>query len=350
MAYRSESNKIGNKQNYTDLNLTQYPTTLDTRLNNTNMKGFTNIGEGQIPDYVMAEFVNAALDGVMALERALGVTPMVPYDTLPASITSTIETSSVSARLKRIENGLFDVRYGGTGWTNVTNRPTLNNHNHDGLNGHPGKIDLLTEIEGLLLKKNINLTASSGLTGADIFLSSANPIKINIALEDFLSKSKGGAVDGPTVFNKGMKTRTSIDISSEEMALLSGTRLTTDAKSFGKKALVAESAGSSIQLFGLSGEERKNLLYGKYFCTVRLKLNTNVSGNVFRFVMGTNNQTVSSDELTVNEYKQLYFVFDQNQISESQPIYLEKLATATNVGLSIDSVIIQLIHPAVLDR
>ena len=78
MAYRSENDKFSLKTNYTDLNLTLYPNTVDTRLNNTNMRGFVNIGDGALPDYVMAEYMNAAIDGVMALERALGATPMVP--------------------------------------------------------------------------------------------------------------------------------------------------------------------------------------------------------------------------------------------------------------------------------
>lgn len=350
MAYRSESNKIGNKQNYTDLNLTQYPTTLDTRLNNTNMKGFTNIGEGQIPDYVMAEFVNAALDGVMAIERALGVTPMVPYDTPTASITSTIETSSVSARIKRIENGLFDVRYGGTGWTNTANRPTLNNHNHDGLNGHPGKIHLQTEIEGLLLKKNLNLTADVGLTGADIFLSAANPIKINIALEDFLSKSKGGTVNGPVTFNKGVKTRTTADFRADEMAVLASTSLASDASTSAGTALTTSSAGTTVTLFSLSAAERAQMLFGKYICGIRVKLTGTATGNVLRFQLGTNVQTIVDTELTTGKYKQLYFVFNQDETTKANALQIQKLATASTVGIALDSVFIEPIHPAVLDR
>lgn len=350
MAYRSESNKIGNKQNYTDLNLSQYPTTLDTRTNNPNLKGFINVGEGQIPDYVMAEYVNATIDGLMAVERALGVTPMVPYDTAASSITTTIENSTVSARIKRIENGLFDVRYGGTGWTNVTNRPTLNNHNHDGLNGHPGKIHLQNEIEGLLLKKNLNLSASVGLTGADIFLSSANPIKINIALEDFLSKSKGGILNGPVTFNKGVQTRTTADFRADEMALLSNTSLVSDNASSGGKALSATSAGTAVTLFSLTSAERANMLYGKYICGIRVKLTGSATGNVLRFQLGSTAQTILDSELTVGKYKQLYFVFNQDEMTKSSALQIQKLATASSIGIALDSVFIEPIHPAVLDR
>lgn len=350
MGYRSESNKIGNKQNYTDLNLTQYPNTIDTRTNNINMKGFANVGEGQIPDYVMAEYVNAALDGVMALEKAIGVTPMVPYDTASANITTTIESSNVSARIKRIENGLFDVRYGGTGWTNISTRPTLNNHSHDGLNGHPGKINLLSEIEGLLLKKNINLTASVGLTGADIFLSAANPIKINIALEDFLSKSKGGIMNGEVLFNKGVQTRTTADFRADEMAVLSNTSLVTDTYASSAKALSATTAATAVTLFSFSSTERAQMLYGKYICGVRVKLTGTATGNILRFQLGSNVQTILDTEMTVDKYKQLYFVFEQNETTKASALQVQKLATATSVGVAIDSVFIEPIHPAVLDR
>lgn len=350
MAYRSESNKIGNKQNYTDLNLTQFPNTIDTRTNNPNMKGFINVGEGQIPDYVMAEYVNAALDGVMALEKAIGVTPMVPYDTLAANINTTIENSSVSARIRRIENGLFDVRYGGTGWTNVTNRPTLNNHNHDGLNGHPGTINLQSEIDGLLLKKNINLTASAGLTGADIFLSSANPVKINIALEDFLSKSKGGVLNGQVTFNKGVQTRTTADFRADEMAVLNNTSLTSDGSASSGRALSATSSGTAVTLFSLSSAERSQMLFGKYICGIRVKLTGSATGNVLRFQLGGTTQTILNTEMTVGKYKQLYFVFEQDETTKASALQVQKLATATSIGIAIDSVFIEPIHPAVLDR
>ena len=75
MAFRSEDDAIGNKENYQDLNLTNYPNFLDSRSEtpnnpyryNKNMRGFVNVGEGEaLPDYVMAEYINAALDGVMA--------------------------------------------------------------------------------------------------------------------------------------------------------------------------------------------------------------------------------------------------------------------------------------------
>lgn len=350
MAYRSESNKIGNKQHYTDLSLTQYPTTLDTRINNINMKGFANVGEGQIPDYVMAEYVNAALDGLMAVERALGVTPMVPYDTAAASITTTIQNSTVSNRIKRIEDGLFDVRYGGTGWSNIVNRPTLNNHNHDGLNGHPGKIHLQNEIESLLLKKNINLTAGAGLTGADIFLSAANPIKINIALEDFLSKSNGGTLEGKVTFNKGVQTRTTADFRADEMALLASTSLVSDTAASAGTALSATSAGTAISLFSLSAAERSQMLYGKYICGIRVKLTGTATGSLLRFQLGGAVQTIANTDLTVGSYKQLYFVFNQDHTTKNSTLLIQKLATASTIGLAIDSIFIEPIHPAVLDR
>ena len=176
--YRSEQDEIGNKKNYQDLNLTQYPNAIDSRKNNLNMRGFTNVGEGETPDYVMAEYVNAALDGVMAVERALGVTPMVPYDTHTDNLNTVIEGGSVNSRITRIENGLFDERYGGSKWKYVSSRPTLSEHNHDGQDGHPGKIDLRDEVQSTIRKRHIDLTIGTGLLGSDIFVSNQNAVKV----------------------------------------------------------------------------------------------------------------------------------------------------------------------------
>ena len=347
--YRSEQNKIGNKQNYTDLNLTQYPNVVDTRINNLNMKGFTNIGEGQVPDYVMAEYVNAAIDAIMAVERALGQTPMVPYDTPSESVLSTIETGTVAARMQRIENGLFDVRYGGAGWTNIAGRPTLSSHNHDGQNGHPGKINLQSEIEGLLKKINIDLTSETGLTAADLFVSKTNLQKLDVALTEFLSKKTGGTIEGPVVLQKGFHSRTHYDATASELPMLSGTVLTQDATATDGNALVATSGGTSVPLLRMDSLKRQTLLFGKYLLMARVKISGAPNANVLRFQLGENVQTVHSSELSEG-YATIYFVFEQNATTKPTELVLQKLATGSTVSISLDCISIEPIHPAILDR
>lgn len=350
MAYRSEDNKL-TKQNYQDLNLTFYPNVIDSRISNINMRGFVNIGDGDLPDYVMAEYVNAALDGVMALERALGVAPMVPYGTEPANTSTVIENSNVASRITRIENGLFDVRYGGTGWNgSLSTRPTLSVHNHDGLNGHPGKINLTSEIEGILQKININLTSETGITGADIAVSKTNPLKINAALADTLSLSNGGTVVGSTTFKKAFSSRTHADFVADELPLVSGTLLQVDTEATAGKALTATSTGTTVTLFNLTAAEHSHMLFGKYVVSARLKTSSAIAGGLVRFTVGTTTIDLVGTDFTANKYKQVYFVFEQNEVSKLSDIRIQKLATASNVTLSVDAIYIEPIHPAVLDR
>lgn len=350
MAYRSEQNKIANKINYTDLPLSQYPNTLDTRTNNTNMRGFVNVEEGQIPDFVMAEYVNAALDGLMSVERALGTTPMVPFDAASDTIPNLIESSSVSDRLKRIEDGLFDERYGGAGWRNVANRPTLNNHSHDGLNGHPGKIHLINEVEGILQKDRLNLTLNSGVTGADIYTSKTNPVFIDEAINDSLSKSKGGTVTGPVAFKKGHITRTTADFTADELTSGSGATLLSNNEATSGRVLQLSGTSTVGTLANITASTRSHMLYGKYILAARIRLTTNTTGAVLRFTLGSQTQTILGSELTVGGYKQIYFVYDQNSSSKNNDLIIQKLATTSTATVQLDNVFIQPIHPAVLDR
>ena len=348
MSYRSEQNRIGNKKNYKDLNLTQYPNAIDSRTNNTNMRGFINVGEGEIPDYVMAEYVNSALDGVMAVERALGVTPMVPYDTPSGNLNTVIEGSSVSDRITRIENGLFDERYGGAGWKYVPSRPTLSSHNHDGENGHPGKINLQNEVESTLRKGNIDLTIGTGLLGSDIFVSNQNAIKLDAAIADSLSRTAGGVVTGPVDFRNQFSSRTRMDFLPSELSRVSG-RLVSDNEATSGQAIMMVGTSTTETVFNVTSKQRAHLLYGKYILAVRAKSDGKSSATMLRIRVGNNIQNIKGNEIGT-DFKQLYFVFDQDALTKEQDIQVQKLPTDTSVTLTFDSVIIEPIHPAVLDR
>ena len=348
MSYRSEQNRIGNKKNYKDLNLTQYPNAIDSRTNNTNMRGFINVGEGEIPDYVMAEYVNSALDGVMAVERALGVTPMVPYDTHVDSLNTVIEGGSVNARITRIENGLFDERYGGAGWKYVTNRPTLSSHNHDGRNGHPGKIHLRNEVESTIRKSHIDLTIGTGLLGSDIFVSNQNAVKVDAAIADSLSKTAGGVVTGPVDFRNQFSSRTRMDFLPAELSRASGV-LVSDNQATNGQAVRIVGISTTDTVFNVTSQQRAHLLYGKYILAVRVKSSISSSATVLRIRVGNNIQNIKGNEIGT-DFKQLYFVFDQDASTKGQHIQIQKLPTASSATLTFDSVMIEPIHPAVLDR
>lgn len=345
MTYRSEANRIPNKQYYKDLNLTHYPAKLDTRANNTNMKGFVNVGEQAIPDYVMAEYVNAALDGVMALQRALGVNPMVSTRAKTEEINNMIHNSTVSERIASIEGGDLDERYGGIGWKYVPGRPVLNNHNHDGLNGHPGKIHLQQEVESLLRKINIDLTLATGLTGSDIFISNTNATSIADSVADLLSKTHGGTVLEKVNFNRGIRSLTTIEMLSSQFFNHSSVSLFTDNGGSSRQAMRA--TGTSSATFHRESLNQ-TLMYGKYILGVRVKTNSQSNVPVLRLTTGSQSSTFNASEFdAANRYQVLYHVFDYDAPMD---LTIAKIASSASIEVSVDNFFVHPIHPAVFDR
>lgn len=345
--YRSENNKFPNKLNYKDFNLTLYPNTIDTRDNNVNMKGFVNIGEGELPDYVMAEYVNAALDGIMALEKTLGIAPMVPFDTPSNELITTIEKMTVKDRLDRIENGLFDERYGGTGWKYVPSRPTLNNHSHTGKDGQPPQINLTREVTDKLPKQNINLSKDSkGLTGADIFTNPSSNMTMNDSLEDKLSKKNGGVVLGELEVRNIFNSRTRKEMTATSMVKQSSGQVAYDSTATDNRALELE--GTSVGV--MTKINVANLLYGKYVASIRVKTSNASGASIFRVTIGNQVKEFGSTDFSGNNsWKNLYVVFDMNEKTQGDFV-IQKLNSTSSSKLSLDNVIIEPIHPSVLDR
>ena len=340
VAYRSENNKFTTKENYKDLNLTLWPNNIDTRDKNPNMKGFTNIGEGQVPDYVMAEYVNSLGDAVMAIQRSIGVAPML-YVGAEAS-ESIIENSTVSKRIARIESGLFDERYGGTGWENVEGRPTLNNHSHTGKNGHPKKIDVTEEITGKLPKHNIDLSqTANGLTSDDISMSRTDKTSIQKSVEDKLSKSIGGTIAGPVVLQSPIQTTNSLHQTTPVMTTNSTKVSDNQTKS---KQAIKHINGKEMCMIDFS-----NLDYGYYAIAFRMK-KTNDSETSESIVAKLGNSSiVFKGEEVKKEYKQLFWVIDHNS-PDNKTLTLVANATNSEQAFFLDNVVVSPTHPAILDR
>lgn len=363
--YRSEANRFENKKNYKRYNLSRYPNNLDTREDNINMRGFINIGETKgIPDYVMAEYMNAAMDGIMSLQQAIGTEPMVYHGATDTEINNLIETFTVSERIERIENGLFDERYGGKGWSYVPNRPVLNSHEHHGKNGHPSKINLsedkidlvnegnsvYSEVEGKLPHENINLDYRTGLTSAHISLSSANPSKLNTVIADLLSKSQGGRVSGNVSFTGVVKTRTSMDATAQDIINRGQSNIKTDHKATSGVALSSGSTTNQINLFNVNSNEISNLLYGRYVLGIRLKkkFDYNSNTNLLEFWFDGKYQYVQEKDIDI-EFKTIHFIFELNHLSKNSYIWLAKMQSNNSQELTVDSYYITPIHPATLD-
>lgn len=345
--FRSEKGKITNKQYYTDLSMSQYPGVIDTRDNNTNLRGFVNINDvGGKPDYVMAEYVNALSDSVMSIQRALGTLPMVPYGTATNQVMQTVQNGTVGTRITRIEDGtLFDERYGGTGWVYGPNRPTLNNHKHNGQNGQPGQINLKTDVTGILPKANIDLTAGSGITAADLFMGKSDTTLLANAIGDKLSKANGGEVLAALTVSGRMRTMTTKEYTVDDMATSSSIQLIDDSATLSRKAKKTDGFAAVYLL----NQAISNLQYGKYVLGVRVKCESLSEMNVLQLQAGKNTILFTgADFEKTNTWKMFYLPFDYEGGTNVQ---VRKLSTGgTSMAITVDHAYIVPAHPGVFEK
>lgn len=335
---RSESNAIVGKTTYTELNLTNYPDSIDSRSNNKNMAGFENI-----KDYNYAEHINALADAVMALQRAIGAKPYIDKDN--------INRTTVSERILAMENKDYDSRYGGAGWDTSQ---TLVGHTHTGGPGHPSQVNLVSEVQGLLSKTNIDLSASTGLTGADILVSKTDSRQISEAINDKLSISQGGTINKSLEVKGGFQSRLyrEWDASTRD----AGT-LVTDYTAMTNQ--ISRNVGTTACQF--YNKAVYNLLYGKYVLAVRARVNSAVTEEVlhlrwYDFMSGEwnlkKNMYLKGTDFTPNKWQMFYLTFDHegDAANSYSSFHVWKPVTTANVTVDIDCVYIMPTHPAVYDR
>lgn len=361
---RSERNKVGNTV-FPELDMTSYPklkdgVTTDAGASvkaNPNLKGWTNVGDGPVPDYVMAEHVNALIDGMMAIQWTLGHDVMLPADTsgLSSEQLETIrQTKTVRARIDELETRNFDDRYGGPGWTPGDNR-TLAKHYHNGQAGSPPKV-LLTngaEVQGKLEKGNLNLNSSSGLTGEDIFLTVGGAETIEQSIQDRLSKTTGGIVRGKMEVQGALDYRLQKEIdqtmfggtSQPDAQTLTGTR----------KEFAGTTVGTFIDL------KVSNLQYGMYVLGLRTKLvsgslDTSVAIEIEKVAQAGESQQITyvtaSDYRTVGKWRMMYLVFEHEPTTNGKQahIRIRKAASASTKTVAVDHAYITPAHPAIFDK
>ena len=354
---RSESNAVGNSK-YTDLNMTFYPTQIDSKIAgnagyNPNMKGFWSLGDknlpaGTTPDINFAEHVNALADAVMAIQRILGINPHI--DNKGGNTDGTVST-----RIAGVENkdAYYDKRYGGQTWTPELGQ-TILTHTHGGGLGEAPKIRLGSDVSGRLSKTYIDLTQETGLTGDDISMSRSSSTKVSDAIKDKLSISQGGTVSGPVEFKDRLNSRMHKEWDAEDV---SGGTLITDYNCLIGKARRASGTSSTNFLQG----NVTNLLSGKYVLGVRAKVNTLSTENVLSLYFGDHNGTSvvsrgtkyikGTDFRTANEYKMFYFVFDHEILTVDgiSVVHVIKPPTTGSVDVTFDYAFITPVHPAVFD-
>lgn len=337
---RSEKNAVGNTK-FSDLNLTRYPNAIDTRANNVNMKGFINLGEagaGETPDINYAEHINASLDGLMAVQRTLGINPQGTK-------------ADVVTRLNDFDNHNHDARYGGSGW--ILSQ-TLVGHTHTGQPGHPSKINLVSEVQGLLKKSNLDLSAT-GLTGADIRVSAESDTKISVAIDDKLSTSAGGTIQK----DLQVKGRFASRIERHwTVADAQNGATNADATTSGNSS----KRGSGVDEVRFISEYLREFEYGKYVIGVRLKTSALLDENVayiglYNKVGGTWDYSQrkwlsGADFKAANKWTMFYFVVDvEGDSLDSFPIIrIAKDTTSVSVNVDFDYAYIMPVHPAVFDR
>jgi len=360
---RSEANKVGNPI-YSDLPMTSYPAYKDAGATNEttkdklnpNMKGWINVGDG-VPDYVMAEHVNALIDSVRALQRAVGIEPMVPYDVTGMTaeqINAIKQTKTVKTRMDDLERRNYDERYGGPGWSPTADR-TLASHYHTGEVGRPSKIQLTgsAEVQGKLEKTNMNLDTTSGVTGTDLYLSKGNNVKIADALNDKLSTTNGGTVSGKVIFKDAVDSLTTKEYRTSDF--LGNSVVDSQTYSGTRK----ESSGTAKTT--LLNTTLRDLQYGKYILGVRAKL---VSGSLTPSsvlelsVLAQTNDALDTKTLmgsnfeAVDKWKMFYMVFNHEPATTGKTgtVLIEKPATTGTNVIAIDHAYIVPAHPGVFDK
>jgi hypothetical protein len=336
---RSEDNAILGKVNYPDLNLTNYPDDIDTRVNNENMKGFENL-----KDYNLAEHVNSLSDAIMAIQRVLGITPFLDKDGQ--------NKTNVSGRITALENKDYDPRYGGAGW--ITSQ-TLVGHTHTGESGHPSQIDLGDEVQGTLPKSHLSFAQIGGITGADLSLSTTDVRKIPDVVNDKLSVSQGGTIQKDLIVKGKFQSRLYREWDASNMhngALVSDFGALTNQ--------VRRGTGTGETWF--LNEGVYDLLYGKYVLAVRAKVNTRSTSDVLilrwhdylsdAWVYKTGVSLKGTDFVTANEWQMFYLTFEHtgNRSNSFGAFHVVKPATPTSVTIDVDCVYIMPTHPAIYDR
>lgn len=349
---RSEANAVRNPK-FADLNMTHYPALVDTYVSgsaafNPNMKGFKNVGDtekGQLPDYNMAEHVNALTDAVMSIQRILGINPNINSD-------GGNTTGTVSDRITSIETegwDEMDERYGGPNFVGENPTHKIMTHRHvGGVNGPP-KINLITEVTDKLKKENMNLDNKTGLTGADISVSSAISTKISDSLNDKLSLTNGGIVEGDTAFEGKVSTRFRNEWFSKDS--VGATNVEKGNSQDTASGFVMISRGKGFLL-----RDKAEMEYGRYVIAVRLSLTSNTGGQVPVVELKAKTST-SENKLTIKNtdfdetfnWQTFYMVCDITGANkEPISISLEKLDSLTHVVF--DYAVMETVHPAVFSR
>lgn len=366
---------------WSDLHLTNYPWYIDSRQSsldegsidpltgnpqfklNVNFEERTRLTESK--DYIVkAEDVNALQDAVIGIQRVLGT---VPYGARGAD--------DISQRLDELEDFVvmdksididghanLDERYmwGGAWPVNPLNPSqyalpvSIKTHRHDGTYQGATKINLYSEVTGMLGKSNIDLSSGGAnmVTASDIYMSTAKTETINSAMSNKFDKT-GGAITGPVVFGANARSLTMAEIDAYETTKVVGSEV-TDFNAYSGYARYAASAGSSGVMASIDVPFR----YGKYVAAIRMKVSSIMSSaSVAKITISDKLSVHATDTVRPNyfkdtDYDTIYIEFDHKNRTgtagkKNLKIDIEFYAGVTNMW--IDSIVIQPVTTALYD-
>lgn len=372
---------------YGDLTLTNYPFKIDDRpgaveiqdrdgiiINEPNDHFAININYDErtagtsMQDYtVLASDVNALQESVIAIQRALG-----------PGINGLDGSSRLTERLEDLESFITLIDSQGRGYQDLDNRYmwggefppgltpgtliSVKYHQHSGEIGGAEKINVATDITGLLAKQNMRLGVSASgdnsgmLTAGDIYLTTAANKTILKALDEKMDKAGGSFTGDVTVLGR-FKSRIMAELEAVDTAHFTGRDVIDPEADCGvaRSALSTDGSGDLVRAM-------VNLRYGKYVAIVRCKVASKsssipVASFKIRDTSATGsplilNRNIQPNFFHTEGYEHLYIEFEHKRIDGTSKAPLE-FFIEFNTGvtqLRIDSIVITPLTTALYDH
>ncbi len=355
---------------YSDLTKTQYPAQIDSRYpvaavtdlrfpsaDNANL--VYTIGEQHentdmnpetdYTTYIMAAHINVLQEAMLCVERTLGIMPQGDFKT-------------VKARIENLEDKDYDIRYitaNSVGWTYDSARDTLYAHKHLGGTASPSKVDLASEVQGLLPKTAIELgVTNSSLMATDIKMSSTDNRTIKDSIDAQFPRTAGTSypITGDLYLdNKFFGGLYGEWDAQDHIEGISSTKVSDDKAYSGYS--VKSGTTNEFMIIGPTGGYQK-LRYGKFVVGFRIKITDPPDAEAMVCQLSVGNvleQNVrniyAKDFENPGNYEMLYITFDHTPTSDNlNRFYFGVWRHNAAVGyLYIDSIIIMPSHTSVYD-
>jgi hypothetical protein len=299
-------------------------------------------------------------DAIFSLQETLGLRPAVN--------SLGVDKVTVDARIDDLENGAtfnsaYDLRHGGapyvtshgatwqdiyTNWVADRNKLTILGHVHDGL--YNDKIDLASQVDGLLPIANVDLTT---LTGDDILTTSggASHVSDDLAHCVYDNVSATQTIAGPLSIQKNFNTTMSHELDLAA-GLIQGVNYTADSLAWTGYAYQAGTATANGAVY----RQTLDLRYWRYSLGLRSKVSalTSVGAIATVRVYDVTTQallktfTIDPTLYQTTDYEVVYADFAFNGTRPASQVQIEVSWAGNGKGITwtADSISIAPIHLA----